>query len=321
MFNKFSTKTLISLFVLLLLVVVIFIYVDSKHGERTFKTQLVDIDTSQVTSISLFPQATNHKEVKIYKEGKGWKVNLKDNKTADVPEEKVQSLLGELTSIKASRLAATGESQWKNFKVDSEGTEIKVFQGSDNTLDIIIGKFEYERPRNMTTFVRLQDDKDVYGVNGFLSFEFNHDANYFRDNHVIDDYYSNWKKLTYTYPGDSSFVLEKKGKNWEINNKSTDSAATVVYLRSISNLTSENMDDNVTKNTLGKALYHLSIESSSKGIIEVTAYQDGSELIINSSQNPDTYFNATANKLWEKIFVGKSHFFPSKVKKKAGKRK
>lgn len=321
MFNKFSTKTLISLFVLLLLVVVIFLYVDSKHGERTFRTQLVDIDTSAVTSIEIYPQATDHKQVKIYKEGKDWKVLLKDNKNAQVPEEKVKSLLRELTSIKANRLAATGEKSWKDFKVDSVGTEIKVYQGNDKTLDIILGKFEYQQPRTMTTFVRLQNDKDVYGVDGFLSFAFNHDANYFRDNKIIDDYYSNWKKLTFTYPNDSSFVLEKNGKNWEINNKKTDSTATVRYLSSISNLTSTNIDDDINKNDLNKSLYHLSIESSSKGVMEVTAYQSGSDIIINSSQNSDTYFNGTKNDLWGKVFLGKDHFFPPKAKKSVKKKK
>ncbi len=320
MFNKLSTKTLISLFVVLLIIVVIFIYEDNKNGEKSFRTNLVDIDTSSVTSIQIYPPATQHKEVKLFKEAKGWKVQLADNKTAEIPHNKVESLFRELLSIKASSLASTEKSQWKEFKVDSSGTEVKVFDGDNNVSDLVIGKIQFERPRNMTTYVRVKGDNNVYSVDGFLTYAFNHNENYFRDNGIIKDYYSNWKKLTFTYPGDSSFVLLKKGKKWEINNVSTDSAATAAYLSSISNLSSENMVDNFSKSVLNHALYHLTIQSTSKGIIEVTAYPDSSIILLNSSQNPNTYFNATENGTYRKLFVGKKHFFPKKEKKSVKRR-
>lgn len=321
MFNKLSTKTLISLFVVLLIIVAIFIYEDNKNGEKSFRTDLVDIDTTSVTSIQLYPPATKYKEVKIFKKGKGWKVQLADNKTADVPHNKIQSLFHELLSIKANSLAATDKSQWKEYKVDSSGTEVKVFDGDDNVSDLIIGKIQFERPRNMTTYVRVKGDNNVYSVEGFLSYAFNHDQNYFRDNGIIKDYYSNWKKLTFTYPGDSSFVLQKKGKKWNINNVPTDSAATASYLSSISNLSSQHIVDNFNKSVLNHALYHLTIQSTSKGIIEVTAYPDSSIMLLTSSQNPHTYFNATENGTYKKLFVGKKHFFPTKEKKRSKRHK
>lgn len=306
MFNKLSAKTLISVFIILLIIVLIFVYFDGEHGERTFKTNLVDIDTSAVTSIQIYPEVTNHKRVKIYKDGKEWKVLLPNNKSAIVPKEKVDGLFRELNAVKANNLASTDESKWKEFKVDSSGIEVQVYEGNNKTLDLIIGKFEYHKPNTMISFVRIQNENEIYGVNGFLNFAFNHDQNYFRDNRIINDYYSNWKKLTFTYPGDSSFVLEKNGKIWKINNSETDSSSTAKYLSSISNLTNQNIVDDVNKNDLNKVKYHLTIESSSKGVIEISAFQNN---IINSSQNNETYFNGNKTDLLNKIFVKKDKFF------------
>lgn len=306
MFNKLSAKTLISVFVILLIIVLIFVYMDSNHGEQTFKTNLVDIDTAKVTSIQIYPEVNNHKLVKIFKEGKEWKVLLPNNKTAVVPKEKVDGLFGQLNEVKANNLASTDKSKWKEFKVDSSGIEVQVYEGNDKTLDLIIGKFEYHKPNTMISFVRLQDENKIYGVNGFLNFVFNHDQNYFRDNRIINDYYSNWKTLTFTYPGDSSFVLEKNGKIWKINNSKTDSAATAKYLSSISNLANQNIVDDINKNDLNKVKYHLTIKSSAKGVIEISAYQNN---IIASSQNLETYFDGNKNNLLDKIFVKKNKFF------------
>ena len=56
MFNKLSTKTLIILFAGLLIVVAAFLFNDAKHGERSFRKDLVNIDTAKVTSINIYPK-------------------------------------------------------------------------------------------------------------------------------------------------------------------------------------------------------------------------------------------------------------------------
>jgi hypothetical protein len=88
MFNKLSNKTLLILFIILLVIVAAFLFYDSKHGERSFRKDLVNIDTSKVTSINIYPKSTDHKLVKIFKEGNYWKVDIPNNKSAFVPQQK-----------------------------------------------------------------------------------------------------------------------------------------------------------------------------------------------------------------------------------------
>ncbi len=316
MVNKLSNKTLIIVFVVLLAIVVIFMINDSEHGERSFRSTLVNIDTANVTSIDIYPKATKHKVVRIFKDGKEWKVTLADKKTALVPRSKMQEMFIQLLAFKPIGVAAQKRDKWHEFQVDSTGTRIKVYEGSKKALDMTIGKFTYHRPRSMSTYVRVAGDNNVYEVTGFMSYEFNHNANYYRDDHVINDNSANWSKLSFTYPADSSFQLVKVKNKWEINGRPADSSKVANYFNAVSRITDPNFIDNPSNNLLSKAKYTLTIQTSSLGAITVAAFEDTSNIAINSTQFPDTYFDGKKADFWKRIFVGKEKFFKNKKKRK-----
>jgi hypothetical protein len=306
MINKLSIKTLGITFLVLLAVVAVFLIYDSRHGDASFRENIVSIDTANVTSISIFPKSFNHKEVRIFKLGGAWKVNLLDNKTVDVPYPKIQDLLSQLTSIKSLSVAAQNPGKWREFQVDTSGTRVKVFEGNNNTLEMTIGKFTYQQPNSMNTYIRISGDDNVYSVSGFLDFSFNHNPDYFRDDNVIKDDYSNWNKLTFTYPADSSYQLIKINNNWEINGKDVDSAKIVNYLTSISNLSIPNFIDNPPQSLFNHAEYTLTIQSNALGIINVFAFEDSTKLAVTSSLHRGTYFDGKKADAWKRIFIGKN---------------
>jgi hypothetical protein len=309
MFNKVSNKTLIIIFGALIAIAAIYIIVESNQGESTFKTDIVNIDTSKVTAISIYPRATNHQEVRLYKEGsKNWKVKLFNNQIANVPENKIKSLLGMLVTVKPTRVAAQNKSKWAEFKVDTAGTRVKVFEGNDNTLDLIVGKFSFQQPRQMNTFVRLNGEDEVYETQGFLDMAFNQKPDYFRNNSLVNDDQANWKKLTFTY-SDSSFELVKNDNYWTINGIKTDSAKTANYLRVLSHLSSSSFVDNPSDAGLGHADFTLTIESTSLGGIVLSDFGGTDASIITSTENDGSYFNGKQNGLFQKIFIGKRHLF------------
>lgn len=49
----------------------------------------------------------------------------------------------------------------------------------------MIGKFAFQQPRSMSTFVKLAGDIDIYEVEGFLDMIFNKTSNDFRDETII----------------------------------------------------------------------------------------------------------------------------------------
>jgi len=307
MFNKLSTKTLLIIFTLLLVAVVIYMYYDSTHGERTFRSSLVSIDTADVTAIYLYPKATKHREVKLFKDDNQWKVSLKGNRSVLVSKGKVKNLITQLLQIKPVSVAAQNKSKWSEYNVDSSGTEVKVYEDNKNTLDLTIGKFTYQRPRSMMTYVRVAGDDNVYLVNGFVGWSFNHNANYFRDNYLINGNEANWSKVSFDYPADSSFQLVKVKGKWMINGKLTDSTKTMNYLNSISHLTNSNFVDNFDQSILTKPKYTVTINSSALGKIKISGYENNNLILLHSNENPDSYFNGKTNKFWQKLFIGKKH--------------
>ena len=95
----------------------------------------------------------------------------------------------------------------------STGSKVKVIEGSKTAFDLVVGRFSFQQPRAMNTFLRLYNDIDVYKVDGFLDMTFNQDANVFWDGPVIKSDYNTWQQLQFTHPADSSFQMAKSGNS------------------------------------------------------------------------------------------------------------
>lgn len=291
--------------ILLILGILIFVFFE-KNNERTFRGVLVDVDTSAVTEILIYPKSQNHNEVKLFKYENNWRVTLPSGRSAKVAPQRITSLFDQLLAIKPKRLAARDESKWNELQVDSTGSRVKVFQGSKLALDLVIGRFSFQQPRTMNTFVRLYNDKDVYEVDGFLDMTFNQGANIFRDGTIIKSDYKNWQQIQFNYPADSSFQLVKSGNSWLLNGKATDSLKTTNYLNRLANFSNNNFIDDVNIDNLSPPSFSLNITTSDLQFIEIKAYQDTSKIVIHSSQNPEAWFDGSS--ISKSIFVGKSTF-------------
>jgi hypothetical protein len=305
MSSKISNKTLTIVFGILLIIALFTFVFDGGKNERTFRDELVSIDTSRVDEILIYPKSKNHQEVKIYKEDVDWRVVLSDERTAPVTDEKIKSLFNQLLTIKPKRLAARGAEKWAEFQVDTTGTRIKVSENGEQTLDIILGRFSFQQPRSMSTYVRLGNDNDVYEVDGFLEMSFNQDANAFRNNGVLKSDFNSWEKLSFDYPADSSFILTKLNEKWFANDLAVDSAETVRYLRTLSNLSGSGFVDDIDPSNLINPDYRLTIFSETD-TLSLAAYLEGERYIVATSYNPETYFDGSTNALGEKIFIGLS---------------
>ena len=301
-----NNKTLTITFGILLVAAVLIFVFQSGKNERTFRDVLVDIDTTSVTEVLIYPKSQNHLEVRLFKDKDEWRVTLPSGGTAKVTNQRMSSLFAQLLAIQPKRLAARDESKWSELQVDSTGSRVKVFQGSDISLDLVIGRFSFQQPRTMNTFVRLYNDKDVYEVDGFLDMTFNQGANIFRDATVINSDYNTWKQIQFVYPADSSFQLVNNGNTWLLNGVKADSAKTINYLNRLRNLSNTTFIDEPTINTNVTPKFSLNITTSDMNFIELKCFVDSSSSIIHSSQNPEAWFDGAS--LTNTIFVGKSTF-------------
>lgn len=308
MLKDTSNKKLGIVFGILLIIALVIFVSDPGSNERTFRSELVKIDTTSVTQIVIYAKNTEDTPVKLFKEDSSWKVQLENEKNASVPKSKIDNLLSQLIQIKPERLAGRGEASYNDFEVDDSATRVEVYEGSNKTLDLLIGKFTFQQPRTMKSFVRLAEDTDVYEVDGFLSMTFNQDANSYRDQTVINDNVNNWNSLAFSYPADSSYQIVKVDNVWRLSNGTMlDSAKTETALRQLANLRGSEFVD-IDEPELPLPEFKLTVIKNNNDQIEVFGYKVADKVIINSSQNPKSYFDGNEGNLFGRVFIGIKKF-------------
>lgn len=307
MFNQKSNKTLWIILAILIIAVVLIFSTESTKNERTFKKDLVEIDTSSVNEILLYPKSQQGKEVKLTKDGDSWKVFASSGKSYSVPITKVKNILNQLLTIKPKRVATRNEERWGNYEIDSASTRVVIKENGDETLDLLIGKFSFKQPRSMSTFVKLNNDSDVYEVDGFLEMSFNKDANSFRDETIVKSDISKWNKIS--IQSDTlahSFELVKMNENWYVDGVKTDSAKTETKLQNLARVSNNNFID-IEKSNLPLQTAKVIIEVENEEPIVITGYGDSARFIIESSQNPENYFEGNSSR--DKLLFKKESLF------------
>jgi hypothetical protein len=323
MSSKFNNKSLTIILVILIGLFAFYQFYRKARIEKTIKTELVSFDTTKITKILLYPMAEKRAEITFTKDGKFWKVN-KDKVTCDAEPNAIKSLITQLLSIKSQRLASRSKEKWAEYLLtDSTSTRVKVYENNKLKTDILFGKFTYKQDRSQyggvsgTSFVRLKGEDEIYAVDGFVVFSFNQEFKNWRNQTLVRLNKQDVTKLTFSYPGDSSFVAELKDKKWYSGPSLLDSTKVADYLGSLAYKNSSNFDD--TFNPIGSSDCRLIIEGNNMKTITVQAfmYKPG-EFIINSSLNEKSNFISNYAGTYNEIFKTVKNFVPDMqgVKKK-----
>jgi len=188
--------------------------------------------------------------------------------------------------------------------------ELVVNGDKEEICDVIIGRFAYDQnSRKASTYVRLNGEKDVYSVEGYLSMLFNRDVDGFRNKSLFRGNQNDLTKLSFQFPGDSSFTLNKVENKWMIGDLPADSTKTVQFLTGVSYLVGTDFVDAFDTSDTSFLNYTATIEGNNMTPITITGYRNdiGNSVLI-SSQNPESKLDASNEGLFEKVFVGPSHF-------------
>lgn len=316
MSKKLNVKLSGIIFVVLLAIVVISQFFDGKD-ESTFKSVIVSVDTAQVSKIIIYPKDKNAPTVTISKENASWFVD--DNGKKFLAENNgIAQILNTIAEIKPLRVAGKDKSKWEKYELtDSMATaRVEIYDNQSKLTDFMIGKFSYQQPTNpydrqgkMTTYVRLSNEEEVYAVDGFLSMTFNANANTFRNKTVLKSNAENWNKLTFSYPADSSFILSKNMNQWNINGMPVDSMIAVNFFNGIKNLSAREFANDFTE--YQSPTHVLKIEGDNMLepiVIKAFTNEDLSKVVLNSSQNKDSYIDDKQANLFKKLFVSPSRF-------------
>jgi len=313
MSGKFNNRTLLIVFLGLAGILVITRVFTAKKAERTLDTDLVEIDTGRISDIFIYPQAEQGAELAFSRKGIAWVVT-KDELSVPADKYSIGNTLDELLNLKADRLVARSEERWTDFHVnDSLGTRVVVKEGKKTTLDMVIGRFNYQPPAGGysgygqqqygtgITYVRNIEEDEVYAVEGFLAMSINQGFNNWRDQAICRLSRDQITRIVFDYPADSGFVAQKQEKNWTINGILADSTSMAQYLDGLSRKSHGDFADGFSP--LSNPVYQVTLEGMNMDPLSLRVYsQVGDELILHSSINPESYFRITRDGLFKDIF-------------------
>ncbi len=300
--------------------VAIFFMLNSKEEEGTFKRDFIEIDTAQVTAIVIYPKSQNGNEIQLSRTAaNNWKL-MTNGKVMNADEAMPANILEEIMQMTAQRIVGTSAEKQAEYEViDTAATRVKFMAGSLVVLDMFVGKFTYtqspqtanfQQPNiKITSYVRLAENNEIYAVEGFVSMLFNRDVNSFRNKNILNSDAQTWKRLSFNYKGDSSFVLIRQQDKWTINGMETDSSVVNSYLSSLVFTTSQDFYEGSVPSV---PTYQLKVESSGFSPIEIMAFQADTlhHYFIQSSQNKGVTFADVNNTLVKKIFKSRTELLP-----------
>ncbi|MCX6246744.1 MAG: DUF4340 domain-containing protein [Bacteroidetes bacterium] len=329
--KKINNKILLAVFLILAILAIIMIVVDNRKGERSFREELFRIDSAAVTNITIHPKGMKSETIDLIKTGRTWEVKA-GNRSYPADTMTVQRILQSLARVKAERVAATGRDGWKGLEMtDSLSTRVVVSQGKDVTADFRVGKISFNRNAmsgyggnqnvDVKSHIRVADDEKVYVVDGYLSMMFRDQPSAYRNRMVFRFNKADLAKLTFVYPGDSSFQLVKSGSRWLVNDKPADSAKVENWLNSIANCTSSDFADEKMQPVVFP--FTCRIEGNNMKTIEVkgACEESSKSYFIISTFNTSATFGGPNAYLFNQLFPGKLKFAVTKDAPKKGKKK
>lgn len=235
----------------------------------------------------------------------------KDQRRVAAQGNPVKGMLGALNQIKASRIIAKSKERWKEYEVGEEnGNQVRVLDASGNELaDFIVGRFNFnQQTRSATSYIRLNDDEDIYAVDGFLNMSFGQGFDSYRDSRLIQVNRDDLTAINMTTES-GAFSFSRNTTNQWVDNKGTvlDSTASVSYLNKFTSVNGQAFADNVDPATLGNPVRSLSLAANNTigGIIKVDCYHSTNSsmpFLIKSSMN-EAWFASDSSGLYQTLFI------------------
>ena len=309
--KKANNWKLIALFGVLVVIFVTTRIFLSPKLEGNLPTNLTDIDSAKVTELIIAPGKDRNGEIRLVRTKK-WKLQ-KGKITWRLEQGAGENALRQVMSIGPERIVTKKKNKWKEFEVsDSTGTRVKVLVGSSTVADLWIGRSGFSQTAgsrfggNSFTYVRLNGENEVYAVEGSLDAQFNRKFDDWRDKSFMRMKRDSLSKITFRYPADSSFQIEKRQGKWIKGPQIADSATMSSYLMG---LEYKNMSEFASALPVGDPPYMVTFENGSKLIAKVEAWPGPVLWTLRSSHQSETYFSSTPD-LIKELLIGPMKVFP-----------
>jgi hypothetical protein len=138
---------------------------------------VVKVDPEKVTRVKVHRKDG---DVELERTGSEWK--LVEPMEYPANGDLVKTMLKSVEELKLEDVISSNPANQGTYQVDSTGTAVEVWSGSDKALALVVGKSSSDWTH---TFVRYADRNEVYRADGVISYNFNRPASDWRDKAIL----------------------------------------------------------------------------------------------------------------------------------------
>ena len=306
-----KNKTLLLIFLLFLIGFLAsqFIFEQKK---RIFKTALIQLDTTAITTILLYPKSDHQKEILLKKEQEFWVIS-RGNVTNKANPASVSAILKNLSLIQTKQVATQSQEEWGAYGVEEKnGNRIKVYAGAQLLEEFIVGRYKgNQQTKAGISYLRLAGEEEVYAVDGLLSRIMGQGFEAYRNKIILNTHPRDLTQITINTLDslETTTILQKNGAVWTQDNGPIDSTTLVNYLYGLQQINGNTFaDDFEDLQSNDKLFKTLTIAGNNlTPPILIKAFKDTTRIppfVIQSSLNPDNYFESEEYGIVEQLFGG-----------------
>ena len=287
-----------------LIVLYIFTKLGNKRSDTSFNPNIILVDTSAINKIFISPKSGD--AFTMNKNGENWQLDL-NNKIITADRSSITSFFGNILKLKADRVVTKNKERWSEYEVEGDNsTKIELFNNNDKQIGLIIGRFNFDQmTRSATSFIRLDDENEVYAIDGFASMSLSSDASAFRNKEIVNVNQQDLTGFVLNGPGGTK-SLRFDGVNWITSTGiAPDTNLIKSYLGSVSNVSGQQFDDEFNAQN-NPPDYQLIVEGNNMPApVEVNCFRsqkEGQSFVLQSSVNPESYFSSDSTGIYSRIF-------------------
>lgn len=232
---KRSTALLTLLFLVLLGATVFLLWPEGgKRASYELVERYLDVDSAKVTRISIHSDKANFTFEKV---GGEWLITVPLKYKAD--QNNVRQLLAHTRELEIKSLISENPDRQSMFMVDTSGTLLVFGEPSGVSDSLLIGK---SAPNFSDRYVRKVGSNKVYLAGGVKAWLLGITVKDWRDKTIVDMPKESIQRVGVAL-SEESYLLEKRGERWLIEQDSTQETAVNSFLSALSPLRADDFVD------------------------------------------------------------------------------
>jgi len=285
----------------------------SPRLESNLRKELVALDTAKVTELRVAPGNRKGEVVRLMREGRQWMVE-KEGKKWLADETSVKSVLGLLQKVEAQRMVSRKKEKWDTYQVGENGTQVSVYYGTSQEANVHLGKSGFNQSTGgmygggAYTYVRLSDEDEVYVVDGFLETTFSRPFNDWRNRSFLRVPRDLITKVSFRYPADSSFVLEKRDSVWLVDGAPADLQKVSSYLGHLAVKNLSGFADDFTPTRSPDV--QVTVEGAGATLATIEGWKRDGDWVLRGPAQKEIYFSSSGSSADKDLLIGKKQLLP-----------